>query len=145
MGKMLTCLSISAIFKTLNFMHMCVKGLFCIPAQALVILYNGCYQSTLPNHLSFCTMVATEVLYPSTCHSVQRLLPKYSAQVHVILYNGCYQSTLPKHLSFCTVVATEVLCPNTCHSVQLLLLKYSTQALVILYNGCYRSTLFTVT
>ena len=60
MGKMLTCLSISAIFKTLNFMHICVKGLFCIPAEVLVILYSWVATKVLCSLYLITSLIATE-------------------------------------------------------------------------------------
>jgi hypothetical protein len=61
MGKMLTCLSISAIFKTLNFMHICVKGLFCIPAQAVVILCKWVATKVLCSLYLNTSLIATEI------------------------------------------------------------------------------------
>lgn len=65
MGEMLTCPSISAIIKTLNFMHICVKGLFCKPTQALVILYSWVATKVLCSLYVNTSLIATEITFVS--------------------------------------------------------------------------------
>jgi len=61
MGKMLTCVNLSTIFNTLNFIHVCVKGLFCVPSQALVILYNWVATKVLCSLYLNTSLIATEL------------------------------------------------------------------------------------